>query len=136
MFNITPGELLVIAVVLLVVVGPEQLPSVVKKIRDGARQIKQVSSSFNDEFMRALDVDSTKPGNSKPKTPSSKMDQQAEASAVSPNFEEGETESTAFDSVEEVAVNEELEVVESSDDTSGERTDKKPMDVDGSEGVS
>lgn len=49
--NVGGGEILVIAIVALVVVGPEQLPGLLRKAGRYAAQIKSMGDSVRDEFM-------------------------------------------------------------------------------------
>ncbi|NNF55443.1 MAG: hypothetical protein HKN03_13505 [Acidimicrobiales bacterium] len=51
MFNVGGGELLLICVLALVVVGPEQLPGLLRKLGQYAGQAKQMSDSLRAEFM-------------------------------------------------------------------------------------
>ncbi len=54
-FNIGGGEVLVIALVALIAVGPEQLPSVLRKIGRFVAQARTVTGNLRDEFMSGLD---------------------------------------------------------------------------------
>ena len=54
-FNIGGGEILVIAMVALIAVGPEQLPSVLRKIGRFLAQARSVTANLRDEFMSGLD---------------------------------------------------------------------------------
>ena len=54
-FNIGGGEILVIALVALIAVGPEQLPSVLRKLGRFVAQARTVTSNLRDEFMSGLD---------------------------------------------------------------------------------
>lgn len=54
-FNIGGGELLVIAMVALIAVGPEQLPSVLRKFGRGVAQIRSMTAGLREEFMSGLD---------------------------------------------------------------------------------
>ncbi len=51
MFNVGGGELLLICVLALVVVGPEQLPVLLRKLGQYAGQAKHMSDSLRAEFM-------------------------------------------------------------------------------------
>ena len=55
MFNIGGGEIMVIALLALIVVGPEQLPGVLRKLGQTAAHLRSMSSSLRDEFMTGLD---------------------------------------------------------------------------------
>jgi sec-independent protein translocase protein TatB len=54
-FNIGGAEVLVIAMVALIAVGPEQLPTVLRKIGRVVAQVRSMTSSLRDEFMAGLD---------------------------------------------------------------------------------
>lgn len=54
-FNVGGLELLVIAMVALIVVGPEQLPGLMRKIGKYARQARSMSSALRDEFMSGIE---------------------------------------------------------------------------------
>jgi len=56
-FNVHPGEILVIALVLLIVVGPEQLPGVVRKVGKALAQFKEMSNNLKNDFMATVDAD-------------------------------------------------------------------------------
>lgn len=54
-FNIGGAEILVIAMVALIAVGPEQLPSVLRKVGRFVGQARSMTSGIRDEFMSGLD---------------------------------------------------------------------------------
>ncbi len=54
MFNIGMGELLVIVVLLLVVLGPERLPQVMREIGKYAYQLRMIVNEFTDQFAEEL----------------------------------------------------------------------------------
>lgn len=61
MFNIGGGEVLVIALIALIVVGPEQLPGVLRKAGRYANQFRSMTTSLRQEFMSGMDeLDPTK----------------------------------------------------------------------------
>jgi sec-independent protein translocase protein TatB len=61
MFNVGGPEVLVIALIALVVVGPEQLPSVLRKAGKYASQLRSMSNGLRQEFMAGVDeMDPTK----------------------------------------------------------------------------
>ena len=61
MFNVGGPEVLVIALIALVVVGPEQLPSVLRKAGKYASQLRSMSTGLRQEFMAGVDeLDPTK----------------------------------------------------------------------------
>ncbi|MEL7156251.1 MAG: Sec-independent protein translocase protein TatB [Actinomycetota bacterium] len=54
-FNIGGAEILVIAVVALIAIGPEQLPTVMRKVGGFVAQARSVTTSLRDEFMSGMD---------------------------------------------------------------------------------
>ena len=55
MFNVGGGELLVILIVALVVLGPAKLPEVARQVGGMARELRRMSASFQAEMKSALD---------------------------------------------------------------------------------
>lgn len=55
MFQVGGPEFLVIVIVALIAVGPDQLPSVVRKIGRWASQFRSVTSGLRSEFMAGID---------------------------------------------------------------------------------
>jgi sec-independent protein translocase protein TatB len=55
LFNLGGYEILVIAVAALIFVGPEQLPSVVRKVGRYAAQLRTMATGMRDEFMAGMD---------------------------------------------------------------------------------
>jgi len=53
-FNISATELLVIAVVALLVLGPDKLPDAMRKLGRATREIRRVTSGFEAELRDAL----------------------------------------------------------------------------------
>jgi len=61
MFNIGGPEVLVIALIALVVVGPDQLPSIMRQVGKYASQLRSMSTGLRQEFMAGVDeIDPTK----------------------------------------------------------------------------
>ncbi len=56
MFNIGSGELLVILLVALIILGPERLPQVARQMGQWATELRRMSSGFQDELKSAIDV--------------------------------------------------------------------------------
>ena len=76
MFGIGFGEMVVIAVVLLLVVGPKELPSLLKTVGKGVREVRRASDELRksvgiDELMR--DEDLRNPMRDRPEQPSYKL---------------------------------------------------------------
>ena len=55
MFNIGGGELLVILLIALIVLGPQKLPEVARQVGGMMRELRKVSSGFQDEMRAAMD---------------------------------------------------------------------------------
>ena len=55
MFNLQGGELIIIAIVALVVLGPEKLPDAARRIGQIYSQIRRMGDGFVDEFRQAVD---------------------------------------------------------------------------------
>ncbi len=57
MFNVGGGELLVILLLGLLILGPERLPKAMGEIGKYVAQLRRMSSGFQDEIRRAMDPD-------------------------------------------------------------------------------
>lgn len=57
MLNVGGGEILVILLVALLVLGPDKLPDAARNAGKLMRQVKQLSSGFQQEIRQALDDD-------------------------------------------------------------------------------
>src|SRR3954447_20491829 len=55
MFNVTGGELFMILLVALIVLGPERLPSAARKVGQVMGQLRDLSEGFKREVAQALD---------------------------------------------------------------------------------
>ena len=55
MLNIGPGEILVIALIALIVVGPEQLPAVLRRIGKTAGSLRHMADGLKKDFMSGMD---------------------------------------------------------------------------------
>lgn len=55
MFNLQGGELIIIGLVALVVLGPEKLPDAARRLGRIITQIRQMGDGFVDEFRQAVD---------------------------------------------------------------------------------
>ncbi len=53
--NIGAAEMLVVALVALIVVGPEQLPSLIRRVGKTVAQVRAMTDGIKDEFMSTLD---------------------------------------------------------------------------------
>src|SRR5215472_17810070 len=54
MFDIAWGEFVVIAVVALIVIGPKELPAVLRAIRQWTTKIRRMAAEFQGQFQEAL----------------------------------------------------------------------------------
>lgn len=55
MFNLGGGEILVILLVALIVLGPTKLPEAARKMGQTLNEFKRISKGFQDEFQAAMD---------------------------------------------------------------------------------
>ena len=55
MFNVGTGELLVILLVALIVLGPERLPDTARKIGNVVGELRRMSQGFQSEVRRAIE---------------------------------------------------------------------------------
>jgi Tat protein translocase TatB subunit len=69
MFNVGGGELLVILLIALMVLGPDRLPGFAKKAGKVMGDIRRVSQGFQTEIRQAMDFDD-KPTPARPANPS------------------------------------------------------------------
>jgi sec-independent protein translocase protein TatB len=60
-FNVGGGEILVILVVALIVLGPTQLPKAARQVGQAMTELKRISSGFQQELTHALDTEAEKP---------------------------------------------------------------------------
>lgn len=55
MLNIGPGELLAIAALALIVLGPDRLPGALRQVGRAVGELRRISGGFQDELRRAMD---------------------------------------------------------------------------------
>jgi len=79
-FNISATELLVIAVVALLVLGPDRLPDAMRKLGRATRELKRITSGFEAELRDAL----SDPVEATPSTPSSPATTEVPEAAATP----------------------------------------------------
>ncbi|MEY2453455.1 MAG: sec-independent protein translocase protein TatB [Acidimicrobiaceae bacterium] len=60
MFNVGAGELLVILLIALIVLGPDKLPETARKIGNVMGELRRMSSGFQSEMRSAMD-EATRP---------------------------------------------------------------------------
>ncbi|CAN5607517.1 hypothetical protein BH20ACT2_BH20ACT2_06420 [soil metagenome] len=81
MFNIGGGELLVILLVALIVLGPDKLPEAARKVGSVMGEIRKYSSGFQNELRNAMD----EPIESEARTKGAKLAKGAKASKETPD---------------------------------------------------
>ena len=59
MFNVGGPEVMVILVVALVVLGPQQLPKAIRSVTNIMNELRKVSSGFQSEIQKVMDVSAT-----------------------------------------------------------------------------
>lgn len=69
MFNVGGGELLVILLIALLVLGPDRLPDFARKAGKVMGDIRRVSQGFQTEIRQAMDLDGDKAKAGPPSTP-------------------------------------------------------------------
>lgn len=66
MFNVGTGEMLVILVLALIVLGPDKLPEAARKAGHFLSEFRRMSSGFQQEFRDAMDLQPSRPGSDTP----------------------------------------------------------------------
>ncbi len=61
MFNVGGGEILVILVVALLVLGPAQLPKAARQVGQVMTELKRISTGFQQELTNAFETEPEKP---------------------------------------------------------------------------
>jgi sec-independent protein translocase protein TatB len=56
-FNVGGGEIIVILLLALIVLGPERLPDAAKKVGRVMGEVRRMTSGFQDEVRSAMDLD-------------------------------------------------------------------------------
>lgn len=64
MFNVGGGEIIVILLLALLVLGPDKLPSTAKKVGRFLHELRRMTSGFEQEVRSAMDLDSLGLGSS------------------------------------------------------------------------
>lgn len=97
LFNVAPGELFIIGLVLLLVVGPEQLPTVARNVGRTLRRVRDMSLALKADFMASIDepILGDKPNSSTEYTePSTFLDNQTQTEPSGASEIAGDTESS------------------------------------------
>jgi Tat protein translocase TatB subunit len=74
MFNVGSGELLVILLVALLVLGPEKLPDSARKIGNVVNELRRMSQGFQSEVRKAMDEVKLDATAELPPTPPTKLE--------------------------------------------------------------
>lgn len=72
MFGFSLPEIIFLAVLALVVIGPKQLPEVARTLGRFLNELRRASSSLTDEFRQQVKIDPIRLDDIKPATPSQK----------------------------------------------------------------
>ena len=56
MFNVGGGEVIVILLIALIVLGPDKLPGAARQVGKYLNEFRRISSGFQDEIRSAMDV--------------------------------------------------------------------------------
>jgi sec-independent protein translocase protein TatB len=62
MFGLSFGEILIIAVIALLLLGPERLPDAAKTLGKGLRELRRATDDLKDQVERELTLDERKAG--------------------------------------------------------------------------
>ena len=54
MFDIDSGKLLIIGIVALVVIGPKELPGVLRQVGNALGKVRRMAAEFQGQFMDAM----------------------------------------------------------------------------------
>ena len=81
MFNVGGGEIVVILLIALMVLGPDKLPGAARQVGKYLNEFRRISSGFQDEIRSAMDVVNTTPVDLPPAEP----DTTAPADAATPS---------------------------------------------------
>jgi len=63
MFNVGGGEILVILLLALLVLGPDKLPEAARKVGKVVNDFRRLTQGFQDEMSKAMDVSGSNPLN-------------------------------------------------------------------------
>ncbi len=81
MFNVGAGELLVILLIALIVLGPDKLPETARKMGNVMGELRRMSSGFQNEMRAAMD-EVVRPPLETVKEPEPAKESEAEAPAA------------------------------------------------------
>ena len=79
MFNVGGGEIIVILLLAMLVLGPDKLPSTAKKVGKFLHEVRRMTSGFEQEVRRAMDFENIDSGDQESKSPSSKATSSSDA---------------------------------------------------------
>jgi sec-independent protein translocase protein TatB len=123
MFNVGGGELLVILLIALIVLGPQKLPEAAKQIGGFARELRRMSDSFQNELKHALDEPIENEARDRGRTVvSSEQKPAPSAEASADETDVGETDTEADDAPAEAVNGDESATAGPESDDSGADT--------------
>ncbi|MGI9623609.1 MAG: Sec-independent protein translocase protein TatB [Acidimicrobiales bacterium] len=124
MLNVGGGELLVILLIALIVLGPNKLPGVAKQVGGIMREVRRVSTGFQQELKSAMDEPVEEAARERGDRIVSSEEQPAPASDTSSPDSEGEAMSSAAAAgMYDVSATD-------ADDQPGAQNDPGPTDAD------
>jgi Tat protein translocase TatB subunit len=74
MFNVGGGEVIVILLIALIVLGPDKLPGAARQVGKYLNEFRRISSGFQDEIRSAMDVATQTPVDMPPAQPKAEPD--------------------------------------------------------------
>jgi sec-independent protein translocase protein TatB len=95
MFNVGGGELLVIMLIALIVLGPQRLPDAARQVGKVMSEVRRVSSGFQRELKDAFDTDADAPARRTEATPLAATVADADADAKAGAADGAGTDATA-----------------------------------------
>jgi Tat protein translocase TatB subunit len=81
MFNVGGGEIVVILLIALIVLGPDKLPGAARQVGKYLNEFRRISSGFQDEIRSAMDVASQTPTDAPPAQPAADADPESPPTA-------------------------------------------------------
>lgn len=88
MFNVGGGEMIVIFLLALVVLGPDKLPEAARKVGRVLTELRRMSQGFQDEVKSAIDVTGTAQTSPGPRLSAKPADGEAKAEPAASGSDE------------------------------------------------
>ena len=92
MFNVGGGEVIVILLIALIVLGPDKLPGAARQVGKYLNEFRRISSGFQDEIRSAMDVATQTPVDVPPAQPAAESDPDTTTPASTADPEPASTE--------------------------------------------